>query len=72
MTGFALAITNVFDVEIATRSAYTAGLPPDASATLIAIGTIITVAPTLETTCENSSARIAMTACNPHCGHSPR
>src|SRR4029079_466930 len=65
-------MTELFDVEIATISAYTAGLPFDASAMLIAIGTIMTVAPTFETTCEKNSANTAMTVCSAHCGHWPR
>src|SRR5450432_1748716 len=71
-TGLALAMTKLLDVEMATINAYTAGLPFEASAMLIAIGTIITVAPTLETTCEKNKARMAITACNPHCGQAPR
>ena len=41
-------------------------MPPVATATLIAIGTIITVAPTLDITCENSSVRTASASCRIH------
>src|SRR5579885_1435242 len=71
-TGLALAMMKLFEVEIATISAYTAGLPLAASAMLIAIGTMMTAAPTLETTCEKNSASTAITACSAHCGQEPR
>ena len=43
-----------------------------ATATLIAIGTIITVAPTFDITCENSRVRMPRQACSTHGEALPR
>src|SRR3546814_1057061 len=62
------AVMKLFDADSATISANAVGLPPTASARLIASGTITMVAPTWLITSENSVVSNAMASWITHTG----
>src|SRR3990167_3448678 len=65
-------LRKLFDADSATSMAAASGLLPEASATLMAMGTITTVAPTLPITRLNMMVSRPSAACKPQTGiHGP-